>query len=505
MAEVLLETDTYDVHIDPPQSLNVEIGDPMDKGSVITITKNGKHVVSEYDLAEVDVHKESQEKTLHLHDISTQSVFNVTADDKNKELAKVTVDVSEISKKVTGDGENDIPQTNPVLAGDTPTVMGVLDKVKTRRIDTGENVYSDGTITTDGIGAYGAFFGRTVAISNDIPARVVTQYIETCPPYDVILASTTVQFPANYNIGIINNFNLFECKVIQLSFRKFNDCSKNGNEQQTFIVSKNIERIVFPYLEELATYYQPIHSCPKLTIISVPKLKLFYSGYFKNHSTTGLAGECNALIRQEFPELVRFEVRQSSGNACSLMYNNANLQEIIAPKLSELYTNVLYYGVNAVCVSCPAIRKIVIGTLTVLTHNFWTTNMQKPHQQNRDPSVVDTPDLIHFEIGKDTDVNLDQFFQAYHPENAMDATKTDLIEDPMRCKTNREQFFTNFIELILHRLKDRTGETKYTLTLYTTVYEAIFNDNSGFVYNGQPIGDYVTAYAASINWSIASV
>lgn len=55
MAEVLLETDTYDVHIDPPKSIDVVIGEPMDKGGVITITKNGKHVVSEYDLAEVDV------------------------------------------------------------------------------------------------------------------------------------------------------------------------------------------------------------------------------------------------------------------------------------------------------------------------------------------------------------------------------------------------------------------------------------------------------------------
>lgn len=55
MAEVLLETDTYDVHIDPPQIPDVEIGNPMDKGSVITITKNGKHVVSGYDLAEVEV------------------------------------------------------------------------------------------------------------------------------------------------------------------------------------------------------------------------------------------------------------------------------------------------------------------------------------------------------------------------------------------------------------------------------------------------------------------
>lgn len=55
MAEVLLETDTYDVHIDPPQSPDVVIGEPMDKGGIISITENGKHVVSGYDLAEVDV------------------------------------------------------------------------------------------------------------------------------------------------------------------------------------------------------------------------------------------------------------------------------------------------------------------------------------------------------------------------------------------------------------------------------------------------------------------
>lgn len=56
MAEDVLTTSkTFDVQIDPPKVAEIVIGDPMDKGGIITITENGKHVVSGYDLAEVDV------------------------------------------------------------------------------------------------------------------------------------------------------------------------------------------------------------------------------------------------------------------------------------------------------------------------------------------------------------------------------------------------------------------------------------------------------------------
>ena len=90
MADVLLETDTYDVHIDPPQTLDVEIGDPMDKGSVITITKNGKHVVSEYDLADVDVQPlPKQDKVV---EISKNGEYTIEADG-GKQLNKVVAKV----------------------------------------------------------------------------------------------------------------------------------------------------------------------------------------------------------------------------------------------------------------------------------------------------------------------------------------------------------------------------------------------------------------------------
>lgn len=98
MAEVLLETDTYDVHIDPPQTIDVEIGDPMDKGSVITITKNGKHVVSEYDLAEVDVQPlPKQDKVV---EITKNGVTEVIADDTHI-LGKVTINTDTTKQIIT--------------------------------------------------------------------------------------------------------------------------------------------------------------------------------------------------------------------------------------------------------------------------------------------------------------------------------------------------------------------------------------------------------------------
>lgn len=55
MADIQLHTHTQDIEITAPQTKDVVIGSPMDKGGVLPITKNGKYVVSDYDLAEVDV------------------------------------------------------------------------------------------------------------------------------------------------------------------------------------------------------------------------------------------------------------------------------------------------------------------------------------------------------------------------------------------------------------------------------------------------------------------
>ncbi len=55
MADVLTHIDTLDVEVAPQEELDITVGSPMEHSRVLSITKNGKHVVSGYDLAEVEV------------------------------------------------------------------------------------------------------------------------------------------------------------------------------------------------------------------------------------------------------------------------------------------------------------------------------------------------------------------------------------------------------------------------------------------------------------------
>lgn len=55
MADVLTHIDTLDVEVAPQEEWDVTVGSPMEHSRILSITKNGKHVVSEYDLADVDV------------------------------------------------------------------------------------------------------------------------------------------------------------------------------------------------------------------------------------------------------------------------------------------------------------------------------------------------------------------------------------------------------------------------------------------------------------------
>ena len=56
MADILTHIDTLDVEVATQEELDITVGSPMEHIRVLPITKNGKHVVSDYDLADVDVH-----------------------------------------------------------------------------------------------------------------------------------------------------------------------------------------------------------------------------------------------------------------------------------------------------------------------------------------------------------------------------------------------------------------------------------------------------------------
>ena len=452
------------------------------KPVTLNIVYNGTYDVSKYDKVVVDVHENQQHKTLHLEDISDTGVYEVEPD-SNHVLTGVTVDVSEISKKVTGDGEDDIPQTNPVLAGDNPTVMGVLDRVKTRRIN-GFNELADGAVWS----------GLQLGVYDEI--EEITETI----PYDY-----------RPNTTVMNAF-IFENSARRTSKPFFPKLKKatlsmeylkvyNGNIY--FIWSDTLEYLNFPYLKEVLTGDKGIvTNCNALKTVLFPTLKIFHAGYHTQLSHIGIIYGCPLVKELAFPELVQFDINVTGGfNNCLVLFMTG-LYSIDAQNLSVFTITSTGKDDCAVVKMCPSLRYIRVGSITRLDKKMRLIDISKYHNEKVENIFKN---LIHIEFGNDSNVDMQAFIDHWVPTNAMDATKTDLIEDPTRCKTNREQFFTNFIELILHRLKDRTGEDKYTLTLYTTVYEAIFNDDSGFVYNGQPIGDYVTAYVASINWAIASI
>ena len=90
MADVLTHMDTLDVEVAPQEELDVTVGSPMEHSRILSITKNGKHVVSEYDIAEVDVQPlPKQDKVV---EITTNGEYEITADD-GRQLNKVTAKV----------------------------------------------------------------------------------------------------------------------------------------------------------------------------------------------------------------------------------------------------------------------------------------------------------------------------------------------------------------------------------------------------------------------------
>ncbi len=87
MAEVLTHIDTLDVEVAGQEELDITVGSPMEHIRVLPITKNGKHVVSEYDIADVDVQPSLTDLT------ATENGTYLPKDYNADGFSKVDVDV----------------------------------------------------------------------------------------------------------------------------------------------------------------------------------------------------------------------------------------------------------------------------------------------------------------------------------------------------------------------------------------------------------------------------
>ena len=188
--------------------------------------------------------------------------------------------------------------------------------------------------------------------------------------------------------------------------------------------------------------------------ISLPKLKTIYGG--------GLIRGTNIRVLNcpelEYARCYRVYQSQADLYLCS---NNPSLEEVYMPKLTYLQdTN--YSGISGFC-DCSKLKLWQVGKLEFfsIATGFFFRNVT---------------DLIHFEIGAGTAISLN--LQYWNPTNALDASRTDLIEEGSTAANNLEQFLSNFRDYIANRLTDN-GSGK-TLTLSQAVFSEIWDSQ------GQP-------------------
>ncbi len=140
------------------------------------------------------------------------------------------------------------------------------------------------------------------------------------------------------------------------------------------------------------------------------------------------------------------------------MYNGqlgyiAEAKAVIAPKLSNVN--------NGTVANSSNIKKMVFGKVeTWYNHTGNEGNFQ---------FGSNCPNLIHVELGEGSAVSISM--PAWSPTNALDASRTDLIEEGSTAQNNLQQFLQNFRDYIAERLTDKG--TGLTLTLSKEVRNAI--------------------------------
>lgn len=604
MAEVILETDTYDVHIDPPQTLDVEV-----------------HATVEQLLPLIDVNQNLAAANRHLVEqvlptlrggLQTKEVAPadieqvVTPDDGYLGLQRVKVAPYEREVQVVNRRMNDLDDSILYRAEEVAeqyyrSDYAVAVAFEFYKIDaTTKLLNADAYLTSDGdfydstnthtwhddndkhanrfIVCYfkvgenksnfdiSYFTAYRIAIKGDLGSLIINKEIglneiivfDDSSVLDICCAiNTTSSYLRNIRINNILNHtsgylignNDKNYKYVEFGIRRI---ASDLFQRPEYILSLNLPDLTectFPIYNRTIT---------KLTEIYIPKLvratfsmanssvltkldapKLCYIGFvdddggeafgafvnspvlkefsapllekvWGSYSSNGVIG-ASALEELNLPKLLTIsEEGRYSNYHGYVIANSPNLKRLILPKFNLWYRASIF-------VNCPALEYVYVPSCTIIQNESYngnsTSNMPnlktyiigKLNYDNINSGLsynafLDCPRLIHLEAVMTQDINVQ--LPKWQPTEAL-TNNTDLIEDTNRCATNREQFFVNFVEYILHKLQDRTGTSKLTLTLSATVYNAIFSDESGFAYNGQPIGDYVTSYIAGINWSVA--
>ena len=281
-------------------------------------------------------------------------------------------------------------------------------------------------------------------------------------------AASSVTEIVDDNVGwtmTINNLNLFPNAKNVILGCEIIDVTPSNNKN--FISSSIYESISFKGTKKV--YVRNIAGCVYVPngIVDFSDIEEFY-GYMSHHPA-GLA--LISACANEKVDLHRLRKVESTGSSVGItcvpiIANSPNVKDIDLSSMSWFYTgqqgkksNRCYHFRN-----CPNVECIKVGKL----ESFNSINFMA-YSSNEDDTFIVFQRLIKFEIGQDTAISLNLTY--WNPSVALDASRTDLIEEGSTATNNLQQFLSNFKTYIAERLTDKG--TGLTLTLSQEVRNAI--------------------------------
>ena len=177
---------------------------------------------------------------------------------------------------------------------------------------------------------------------------------------------------------------------------------------------------------------------------------------FEGDSYCGFPTEAKNFKVWSFPNMTYSRTAFSNAIGIDQNYHNDWVEEIRCPKMLKFGG---YASQSNMC-NFDVLRKVTLGAVTAdITDGY--------HQ-----AFYNDPNLIHLEFGADGGkVSINLWLNMWNPTNALDASRTDLIEEGSTAQNNLQQFLSNFRDYIALRLTDQ-GSGK-TLTLSQAVRNAI--------------------------------
>lgn len=228
----------------------------------------------------------------------------------------------------------------------------------------------------------------------------------------------------------------------------------NCIDHTTGIISAPLEQVELPTLRHSLNNSIIINGALSEEI-TIPELEDFNGWMDYGYKGRGKVCYCPNLKVLRCPKLHTSAHGTQYGPQSNIVGSCPNLEELYMPSFSYIYNS---YIVD----NCPKLRKVVFGTLKtdfIKAYDDYKNNFTNGSSTN----------LIHFEIGAGTAVSL--HLNWWLPTNALDASRTDLIEEGSTAQNNLQQFLQNFKTYIAERITDKGSGL--TLTLSQEVRNAI--------------------------------